>query len=134
MNELLEGAARVRGKGAQRARLVAEHADALAANPFESVLRALIIESGHLAVQPQLAIAASGRVWHPDLVDVERRIIFEADSWTFHATRDGHGRDCVRYNALAMAGWLVLRFTWEQVMLSPTYVRSVLDELSSLAL
>jgi very-short-patch-repair endonuclease len=30
--------------------------------------------------------------------------------------------DYVRYHALVIAGWTVLRFTWEQVMFSPDVV------------
>jgi very-short-patch-repair endonuclease len=33
----------------------------------------------------------------------------------------------VRYNALGLRGWLVLRFAWEQVMHDPEYVRESLD-------
>lgn len=128
-DELRAAARQVRGKGAAQARQIASCADPRAANPFESVLRALVIESGALEVQPQVAVAAGGREWHPDLVDTQRCVVLEADSWTFHATREAHGRDCVRYNALTLAGWLVLRFTWEQVMLSPAYVLAVLATL-----
>lgn len=37
--------------------------------------------------------------------------------------------DCVRYTALSLAGWTILRFSWEQVMRSPAYVRTVLAEV-----
>ena len=53
---LVEAAAVVRGKGAARARRVAAHASGLAANPFESMLRAIAIEVG-MTVRPQVAIA-----------------------------------------------------------------------------
>ena len=46
-------------------------------------------------------------------------IAIEANSWAHHATKADHDADCVRYNALVIAGWIVLRFTWEQVMFSP---------------
>lgn len=128
---LERAAEEVKGKGAAQARRVAAEADGRAANPFESVLRALVLESGVLKVEPQAAVVAGGRLWHPDLVDREHSVVLEADSWTFHATREAHGRDCLRYNALTLAGWLVLRFTWEQVMLSPAYVLDVLRQLSS---
>jgi len=42
-----------------------------------------------------------------------------------------HDRDCVRYNALTVAGWVVLRFTWSQVMQSPAYVIATLGRLIS---
>lgn len=60
---------------------------------------------------------------------VQRRIVLEADSWTFHASRSAHARDCARYNLLVIHGWRVLRFTWEQVMLDQSYVRWVLAQL-----
>ncbi len=43
----------------------------------------------------------------------------EADSWEFHTGKDAHGRDCWRYTVLVCGGWVVLRFTWRQVMFEP---------------
>lgn len=37
----------------------------------------------------------------------------------------------MRHTALALAGWLVLRFTWHHVMESPGYVLAVLEEAGS---
>lgn len=62
-------------------RLPFDEATAKAANPFESVLRALVLEFPRLTVSPQLPITARGRTWHPDLVDSTRRLVLEADSW-----------------------------------------------------
>lgn len=118
----------VRGAGAAAVRRVLQHADGRAANPFESVLRALCIEAG-LDVEPQAAVVLTSGTVHPDLVCRRLRTVLEADSWTFHASRRAHRRDCARYNLLVVHRWWVLRFTWEQVMLEPTYVRWVLDQL-----
>jgi very-short-patch-repair endonuclease len=116
---------RVRGAGAGAVRRVVRHADARAANPFESVLRALCIEAG-LPVEPQREVVLGRDTIHPDLVCRDRRVVVEGDSWTWHATRKAHTKDCARYNLLTAHGWAVLRFTWEQVMLQPAYVRWVL--------
>jgi hypothetical protein len=35
-------------------------------------------------------------------------------------------RDCERYNAFVLEGWLVIRFAWEHVMFHADYVRAVL--------
>lgn len=121
-------AVRVQGAGAAAVRRVLEHADGRAANPFESVLRALAIEAG-LDVEPQLALDLGTGVIHPDLTDTSRRLVLEADSWTHHATRSGHRHDCARYNLMVLQGWLVLRFTWEQVMGEQAYVRWVLGQV-----
>ena len=132
----------VRGAGAAAVRRGLAHADARAANPFESALRALCIEEG-LDVIPQHPVDLSTGTVRPDLVDLARRLALEADSWSFHATRKAHTRDCARYNLLVIHGWRVLRFTWEQVMHDQPYVRWVLrliaadrvgqDELTSAA-
>lgn len=121
-------AVRVLGAGAAAVRRALRHADGRAANPFESVLRALCIDAG-LEVEPQSAIDLGTGTVHPDLVAVERRAVLEADSWTFHATRAAHARDCARYNLLVIHGWAVYRFTWEQVMLDQAYVRWVLAQV-----
>lgn len=68
-------------------------------------------------------------VFHPDLVDGQRRIVIEADSYEFHTSQEAHARDCVRYTAFIVEGWWVLRFTWHQVMHSPAYVRAVLADV-----
>ena len=125
---LVEGlraaAASVTGKGAPAIRRVAAEASALAANPFESALRAVAIDVPGLRVVPQHPISMHDFVIHPDLVDVDRRIVLEADSWIHHASRAGHKSDCERYNFLVLDGWLLLRYVWEQVMLHPDQVRA----------
>lgn len=119
----------VRGAGAAAVRRVLRHADGRAANPFESVLRALCIEAG-IEVEPQVSLDLGTGAVRPDLVCRLLGLVLEADSWTFHATRRAHRRDCARYNLLTIRGWRVLRFTWEQVMHEQVYVRWVLAELT----
>ncbi len=126
--ELVEAAAAIRGKGAARARRVAEYASPLAANPFESMLRAIALETS-LSVQPQVGISSRSEVVHPDVVDSRRRVVLEADSWEFHTGRDAHARDCRRYTLLVVHGWTVLRFTWRQVMHDADFVRRCLVAL-----
>jgi len=101
---------------------VAREANGLAANPFESVLRAIALDVPGIDMRPQVSIEDDGFVGRPDLVDVERRIVAEADSFEFHGRRSALKRDCERYTALALRGWLVLRFSWESVMFEPAYV------------
>ncbi len=119
----------VRGAGAAAVRRVLRQADGRAANPFESVLRALCLESG-LDVEPQAIVGLGTGTVRPDLVCRPLRVALEADSWTFHASRSAHRRDCARYNLLVLRDWRVLRFTWEQVMHDQPYVRWVLSELT----
>jgi very-short-patch-repair endonuclease len=119
----------VRGAGSAAIRRVLRHANGLAANPFESVLRALCIEAG-LEVEVQAEIDLGTGTVHPDLTCWALRLALEADSWTFHTKRQAHRRDCARYNLFILRDWRVLRFTWEQVMHDQSYVRWVLAELT----
>ncbi|MGH3425613.1 MAG: endonuclease domain-containing protein, partial [Nocardioidaceae bacterium] len=109
---------------------VAAEADGRAANPFESVLRAIALDVPGLDLVPQVAIGDGGLVVQPDLVDVRRGIVLEADSFEFHGRRKALKRDCERYNALVCRGWIVLRFAWEHVMFEPDYVAAALRAVS----
>ncbi|MEP6814257.1 MAG: DUF559 domain-containing protein [Marmoricola sp.] len=126
-------AAAARGPGSAQVRRVAREARAEAANPFESVLRAIALDVG-LAVRPQLVISASSGTVRPDLVDEDLRIVLEADSFEWHGKRASLRKDCRRYNLLVVDGWLVLRFAWEDVMHDQDYVRAVLVAISNLVL
>ena len=125
-DELAGMVAHLRGPGSARARRVAASADGRAANPFESVLRAIALDVPGLDVRPQVEIVAPSFSVRPDLVDVRRRIVLEADSFAWHGDRVALRTDAQRYNNLVMRGWLVLRFAWEDVMHDPAYVRRTL--------
>jgi very-short-patch-repair endonuclease len=124
----------ITGPGASRARRVAAHADGSAANPFESVLRAIAIDVRGLNVRPQVRIEYPGFAARPDLVDEDLVVVLEADSNKFHnASRQQLQRDCRRYTGLVTRGWLVVRFAWEDVMFRPEYVREELERLAAVA-
>jgi len=123
---LLALAERVATTGRAQCLRVAREASGLAANPFESVLRAISLDIPGLRVRPQVVIDEDGFVGRPDLVDVRSRVVLEAESFEFHGHRIALRRDCERYNALALRGWLVLRFSWEHVMHDPAYVANCL--------
>ena len=117
----------LRGPGARQARQVAARATGKAANPFETVVRSICDEVDGLSVRPQVPLFGSDFLGQPDLVDVDLRIVIEADSFRWHGDRAALRRDARRYNAFAVHGWLVLRFAWEDVMHDPAYVRGVLQ-------
>jgi very-short-patch-repair endonuclease len=122
-----------RGPGSGRLRLVARHASPRAANPFESVLRAIWLDVPGLDVEPQVSICDGSFSARPDLVDRRLRIVLEADSFEWHGGRRQLASDARRYNRLVVAGYLVLRFSWEDVMLHPGDVHDVLVAAVALA-
>lgn len=127
--QLMDFAAGARGTGAVQARRVAALADRHAANPFESVLRAIAVDVPGLAVVSQPAVDTRDGRRHPDLADEELRIVVEAESFEWHGKRKALQRDCRRYNSFVLAGWHVVRFSWEDVMLDQAYVAETLAEI-----
>lgn len=127
-------AAAVRGPGAPQARRVAHEATGEAANPFESVLRAIALDVPGLALRPQVVIADGDGAGRTDLADRARRWVVEAESHSFHSRRGALRRDCRRYTKLVLLGWRVLRFAWEDVMFHQDYVRGCLTAAAELSL
>jgi very-short-patch-repair endonuclease len=122
-----------RGPGSPQIRRVVAEATPLAANPFESVLRAISLDVPGLAMRPQVTIADGDFTVRPDLVDERLRIVGEADSFGWHGSRAALASDTRRYNMLVVAGWIVLRFCYEDVMFHPDDVRRVLVAAVALA-
>lgn len=118
--------AQVRGAGAAKVRRIGRAADGRAANPFESATRAICLQVPGLHVVPQLALSTDHFWARPDLVDREQRLVVECESYQWHGDRKGFLKDVRRYTLLSADGWTVLRFTWDDVMLRPAWVREVL--------
>lgn len=125
--ELVDAADTHPARGRRRVRQVARHASAEAANPFESVLRAICLDMWGLCVLPQVEIEGPGFFARVDLADPTLRIVVEADSFEFHGGRKQLKDDCQRYDELVALAWVVLRFAWEQVMFEPDWVRRILQ-------
>jgi very-short-patch-repair endonuclease len=129
---LLALAAGVQGPGARQCRRVAREASGDAANPFESVLRAISLDVPGICLVPQLEIRAPSFSVQPDLVDRQHRIVAEADSFAWHGDRQALRADCQRYTNLVVRGWIVVRYSWEDVMHDPAYVRRTLIALAGI--
>jgi len=66
---------------------------------------------------------ASGRiVAEIDFAHEGLRIAIEVDGRAYHSDRRAFERDRLRQNHLVLQGWLILRFTWEQITQRPQEV------------
>lgn len=59
--------------------------------------------------------------------DFGARVVVELDSEKFHTDRDSFRNDRRRQNDLVQAGYVVLRFTWWDVMAAPEYVAATVS-------
>lgn len=118
------------GPGSVSIRRVAKECTIESANPLESVMRAISCSVPGLVLVPQFQIEEPyARV---DLCDARLRIVVETEGFETHATRAGFDKDCARYTALTAGGYLVLRFTYQQVMHDPQWVTTQLERTAVL--
>ncbi len=123
--ELIDAAEASQGRGRRRKCHLAQQADRRAENPFESALRAVLLEAGLTGWIPQYVITGEGIFVVADLALPLRRLAIEADGYATHGSRRSFSRDLRRHDDLAALGWRTLRFTWEQVRHDPQWVVAV---------
>jgi hypothetical protein len=122
----LEDHARHRSlKGCRRLRTLLPLVDPRAESPMETLLRLLLHDAGAPPPTPQYEVRGNdGRlIGRVDLAYPQWRIAIEYEG-DHHRERAQFRRDIARVNALRDAGWLVLRFTADDVLKRPTGVVS----------
>lgn len=67
-------------------------------------------------------VVLSGVEYWVDIAFVERRLAIEVDGWAWHCGVDRFVHDRRRQNAVILAGWTVLRFTWHDLTSRPQAV------------
>ncbi|NEA37258.1 type IV toxin-antitoxin system AbiEi family antitoxin domain-containing protein [Streptomyces sp. SID13031] len=128
---LAEAAHACRGTGRAAIQRVAASADRRAESALESMLRARVMEAGFTGFVPQYKIRDRSFYARVDLADPLLRIVLEADSFAHHGTRATLRRDCRRYVELAIRGWVLLRYSWEDVILDENWVGTSLAALAA---
>lgn len=76
-------------------------------------------------------VLPGGRTVVPDFLWREARLIVETDGWATHGTRTAFARDRRRDVELTLAGFRIVRFTWDQVTRDPLSVTGTLRALLS---
>lgn len=60
--------------------------------------------------------------YYVDVLFRQERVVLELDGWATHGGREAFEADRVRRNALVLAGYTVLNFTWRQLQDDPEWV------------
>ncbi|MEV6414708.1 DUF559 domain-containing protein [Kribbella sp. NPDC051718] len=129
--ELIAATTVMRGSGSINGRAVGTAATAASESFLESMLRALLIQDGIEGFEPQVTVT---RGWFRARVDLGHRqaqVALEAEGYEYHGTSSAFAADCRRYDELVAAGWLVLRFTYQQIVFEPAWVVDVVREALS---
>ena len=75
---------------------------------------ALHCRAERLTPQPEYRFHAT-RKWQFDFAFPDSMIAVEIEGWGRHQRMGGFKADCEKYNAAAILGWRVLRYTTDQV-------------------
>ncbi len=89
----------------------------------------LLVKYQIIGAEFQRPLAVADQRFIPDFTFVPQRVIVEIIGWSTHGTRAAFERDPARTVLLAGAGWLVLEFTWLQVVRRPGWVAARIAEV-----
>ncbi|WP_238154819.1 DUF559 domain-containing protein [Kribbella soli] len=126
-DELVAAAVGMSGLGRPNAVRVGAAATGLAESFLESMLRSLLVTAGIEGFEPQLLIDVGEFRARVDLGHRSARVVLEAEGYEFHGSAAKFAADCRRYDELVAAGWLVLRFTYQQVIGDPRWVVATVE-------
>ncbi|MCU1463084.1 MAG: hypothetical protein JWO37_3159 [Acidimicrobiales bacterium] len=115
-----------RGSGVLRAALDSRPAGGPAGSGLEVVAVDLIRRHELPVPEAQVRVRVHGRAYLIDLAYPAARIAIEIDGFETHGTRDAFIADLRRQNDLVMAGWTVLRFTWDDIVNRPEHVATTI--------
>lgn len=90
-------------------------------------LHKILWDAGVTGWSANTAIRLSGQVFHPDVLFEDEKLVIEFDGKASHQAAGQFLRDRERQNLLVLAGYRVLRFTWEHLD-EPGYVVAMVVE------
>jgi hypothetical protein len=130
IRELLGRMARSRGAGRLRAVLeLGQVGESLPRSELEARFLALCRRAGLPPPSVNAWIPVPGEELQGDFAWFGQQVIVETDGFSAHGTRQAFRRDRRRDRILSLAGWQVVRFTWDEVTNEPGQVTEVVRKL-----
>jgi very-short-patch-repair endonuclease len=121
-------AARQRRHGVGQLALLQPMVHSSAASAAELLAHQLLRQAGLRGWRPNQPIRlGSGRLVSVDILFKEARLVVEIDGRTFHSRNAAFNADRQRDAELQLAGYRVLRFTWDDLTGEPTKVVTMLQ-------
>jgi very-short-patch-repair endonuclease len=115
--------------GVGAVRLVLEDLDVRSRPPdsvLETAMQRLLDGYGLPAFEFQVPMTLRGRRVRLDFARRPERVNLEVDGWAAHGGRKAWEADRERDGLLTSLGWVVLRFTWFQVLYRPEFVAATI--------
>lgn len=119
LRRLTAARAKVGRNGSVQLRTILRGAEGGARFEAERRLRLLLPRVAGGAWLHNVAIMVGAQVFVLDVADETLRICIEVDGRAYHSDTRAFESDRIRQNALVVAGWLVLRFTWAEITGNP---------------
>lgn len=113
--------------GSPAARRLLQAADGGARSAAERLFAQLLRQAGITGWKANQRVAG----YEVDYVFEASKVAIEIDGLAFHSDPDDFQRDRVKQNALALAGWQVLRFTWLDLTEYPERVIAEVNRATS---
>lgn len=98
-----------------------------AASDAERILVGLVRDAGVTGWQVGYRVGG----YEVDVALPGMKLAIEVDGWAWHSDVERFRHDRRRQNALVLAGWTVLRFTWHDLTQQPTKVRDMIANFVS---
>lgn len=126
-DQLVTGAALLRGNRSAAARRAASMLDPRGESALESVARVEMHLAGLPEPEPQVVIETPLGSHRLDFYFRAHHVGVETDGFATHGMRSGLLRDCERHNAYVVGGVLVVRFGYEHVVGMPAFFTSTVE-------
>lgn len=89
---------------------------------FARTVEALLVDAGLPAPDPEHPVTLDGANYFLDLAYPDSMLCIELDDKESHLTDLAFESDRIRENRLKLAGWLVLRYTWDRLLDEPEVI------------
>ncbi|WP_420176177.1 endonuclease domain-containing protein [Luteococcus sp. OSA5] len=128
---LMELMAHFRGRvGAPLRRFVAVHSREKPWSVAERMMHVAMREAGITGWKGNHVFHLAGRSWPADIVFEKIRLVIEFDGFESHSRRDVFHADHEKALLLMSEGWLVVRFSWEQLRDREQMLRWIRDAMA----
>ncbi len=108
--------------GSKQARRLVRQASDRAASEAERLCHRILRAAGLDWFVANYAVEAGGRTYKVDLAFVTERVAIEIQGWAFHQLPEQRRADDAKATELQLAGWLVIRLTWQDLVGRPDWV------------